>query len=87
MRGSGKMIKLKDSEYTFMSMVHSIRVSGSMIYNTVSDEKHGSINPLMLAFIIKVKKMELVNTYGATDQSTLENGYKIVGSALVNILG
>lgn len=87
MRGSGKMIKLRDSESTSMSMVHSTRVSGSMIYNTVLDEKHGSINPHILAFIIKVKKMELVNIYGAMDQSTLENGYKIVGLALVNIPG
>ena len=87
MRGSGKTIKLKDLESTSMSMVHSTRVSGSMIYNTVSDEKHGSINPHIWAFTIKVKKMELVNIYGAMDQSTLENGYKIVGSALVNIPG
>jgi len=57
-----------------MSMVPSIRVSGSMICNTVLDEKHGLIIQLILVSTIWVKKMELANMNGATDLNLLENG-------------
>jgi hypothetical protein len=74
MKETGKTIRRVDMAHTSILMGQNIRDNGSMIINMERELKHGLMEVVMRAFILKEKRMEKENTLGKTEAILLELG-------------
>ena len=68
MKVSGKTIRLMVMENICIQTVLSMKATGKKTNNTGKEKKRGLMEPVIKEIMLKVRKMELANSDGQTDQ-------------------
>jgi len=77
LKENGSMIRLTDTESTFIKTEQGTKENGKTISNMAREKRFGLTTRCTRAIITKERSTEKVFTFGRTDQATKATGSKI----------